>query len=105
MTRLIHPSIIEILAYSNDHPPNACLVYPYLKNGNLEDRLQLRPLRGEDAPTACLTVEQRTVCAVKIAEGLVFLHNQPKPLIHRDIKTSNILLDNSMQPKVGAVYL
>ena len=64
-----------------------------MRNGNLEDRLQ--------NATTSLTLEERMTCSVKIAEGLVFLHNQPKPLIHRDIKTSNILLDNNMFPKVA----
>ena len=63
-----------------------------MRNGNLEDKLQ-------NAATS-LSLEERITCSVKIAEGLVFLHNQPKPLIHRDIKTSNILLDNNMLPKV-----
>ena len=42
LSKLKHINIIDILAYSNDSAGNACLIYPYMSEGNLEDHLLLR---------------------------------------------------------------
>ena len=54
-----------------------------------------------DAPVAALDVCQRMNILLGTATGLNFIHTQPKPLIHRDIKTPNILLDDQERPKVS----
>ncbi|TRY74446.1 hypothetical protein TCAL_00561 [Tigriopus californicus] len=96
LTRLKHKFIIEILGYSNDEPESPCLIYPYLENGNLEDHLQMK--RPGVVP---LNQDQRYRILLGVSEGLHFLHEQPKPLIHRDVKTSNILLDGDLLPKIA----
>ena len=93
MTRLRHKYLIEVKGYSNDNSNGVCLIYPYMKNGTLERRIRLE---GEEI----LGVEQRCSILEGVAEGILFLHSQPKPLIHRDIKSSNILLDDDLMPKV-----
>jgi serine/threonine protein kinase len=50
-------------------------------------------------PVTALTVGHRMQILSGVASGLNFLHTRPKPLIHRDIKTPNILLDDSDKPK------
>ena len=102
LPRLRHPNIIEILGYSNDHPEEACLLYPLMTGGTLEKRLRPRAATAGAMPTAQqLRAVQRTAIALGVAEGLNFLHTQPKCLIHRDIKSSNILLDQNNLPKVS----
>ncbi|WOL15380.1 receptor-like protein kinase HSL1 [Canna indica] len=70
------------------------LVYEYMPNGNLWDALH----HGKsflDWPT-------RHKIAIGIAQGLAYLHHDLLfPIVHRDIKTSNILLDADFEPKVA----
>ena len=40
--RLQHPNIIELLGYSNDNPDNLCLLYPYMVNGTLKEKLEMK---------------------------------------------------------------
>lgn len=94
VTQLIHPHIIRILGFSNDTPDNACLIYPYMVNGNLEEAL------SSGTKAQALDCPKRLSILIGVAEAIHFLHSRPKALIHRDIKTSNILLDEHMQPKV-----
>jgi hypothetical protein len=106
LSRLKHSNLIEILGYSNDVKESVCLIYPYFVNGNLEDRLQMRRTHHQElvlssTPVTALTVGHRMQILSGVASGLNFLHTRPKPLIHRDIKTPNILLDDSDKPKIA----
>uniref|UniRef100_F7A9Z4 Protein kinase domain-containing protein n=2 Tax=Ciona intestinalis TaxID=7719 RepID=F7A9Z4_CIOIN len=84
-----HPNVISLYGWSLDGP-DPCLVYEFMSNGSLQDRLQCS---GDSRP---LTWEQRVKISCGAARGLQFLHtSKSKPLIHGDIKTANILLDES----------
>ena len=72
-----------------------CLVYPYMPNGTLEKRLRAQP--GVEV----LTSEQRFLISNGVASGLYHLHSRQKPLVHRDVKPSNILLTEHCTPKVS----
>lgn len=90
-----HDNILPLYGYSlgGDYP---CLVYQFMPNGSLEDRLLCR--QG----TYPLNWEQRFNIARGTARGLQFLHTMgDKPLIHGDIKSANILLDKNFEPKIG----
>ncbi len=51
--------------------------------------------------TAAIVWNQRLLILQGVAVGLNFLHTKgEKPLIHRDIKSANVLLDNKLSPKV-----
>ncbi|XP_003701323.2 serine/threonine-protein kinase pelle [Megachile rotundata] len=90
-----HENILPLYAYSLDGK-SPCLVYQFMKNGSLEDRLLLRH------KTQPLTWMQRHQIAKGTACGLQYLHIiGKKPLIHGDIKSANILLDKSFEPKIG----
>ncbi|XP_049787337.1 interleukin-1 receptor-associated kinase 1-like [Schistocerca cancellata] len=89
-----HDNILPIYGFSmgGDEP---CLVYQYMPNGSVEDRLLCR--NG----TPPLSWDQRHNIAEGTARGLQFLHNNKKPFIHGDIKSANILLDTNFEPRIG----
>ena len=95
MSKCKHPYILSLEGYSCDGPA-WCIVYKFMVNGNLQDRLAL--LR--DTPP--LTPLQRLTIAHSVAQGIAYLHTfLVKPLVHRDIKSANILLDSQLSPRVG----
>ncbi|CAD6190724.1 unnamed protein product [Caenorhabditis auriculariae] len=95
LARFRHDNILPIYAYSLEGA-EPCLVYQFMANGSLEDRLLCR--KG----TVPLTWSQKREIALGAARGLLFLHTFTKtPIIHGDVKTANILLDKHMEPKLG----
>ena len=48
LSRLRHPNLIKILGYSNDNRESVCLIYPYLVNGNLEDRILMKRTQHQE---------------------------------------------------------
>ncbi|KAM3228113.1 hypothetical protein ACQJBY_059681 [Aegilops geniculata] len=73
------------------------LVYPYMPNGSVADRL-----REYHHGKPCLDWSKRMQIAIGAARGLLYLHEQCNPkIIHRDVKAANILLDGSFEAVVG----
>ncbi|XP_061183840.1 interleukin-1 receptor-associated kinase 4-like [Saccostrea echinata] len=87
-----HENIVELVGYSIDGPEK-CLVYEFMPNGSLEDRLHC--LNG----TPPLSWQLRLDIAYGTARGIVYLNDNG--LVHRDIKSANVLLDEKFVPKVG----
>lgn len=83
-------------------PENGCLVYEYLENGSLEDYL----LNKNGKPIPPLPWFFRFRIVFEMACGLSYLHNsKPEPIVHRDIKPGNILLDRNYVSKIADVGL
>jgi len=81
-------------------PDHGALVYEYMENGSLEDRL----FQVNDSQPIPWFVRLRI--AWEVASALVFLHkSKPTPIIHRDLKPANILLNHNFVSKVGDVGL
>nr|CAN69465.1 hypothetical protein VITISV_023046 [Vitis vinifera] len=92
-----HPNMVLLLGAC---PEYGCLVYEYMANGSLEDRL----FRRGDSPP--LSWQLRFRIAAEIGTGLLFLHQtKPEPLVHRDLKPANILLDRNYVSKISDVGL
>ncbi|KAK4741478.1 hypothetical protein SAY87_025066 [Trapa incisa] len=92
-----HPNMVILVGAC---PEYGCLVYEYMDNGNLEERLICK---GGTPPIPWLT---RFKIAAEIGTGLAFLHQtKPQPMVHRDIKPCNILLDSNYSCKIGDVGL
>ncbi|KAG1367574.1 U-box domain-containing protein 52 [Cocos nucifera] len=92
-----HPNMVLLLGAC---PEYGCLVYEYMDNGSLEDRLFRR---GNTPP---IPWNVRFKIAAEIATGLLFLHqSKPEPLVHRDLKPANILLDRNYVSKISDVGL
>ncbi|KDP33410.1 hypothetical protein JCGZ_06981 [Jatropha curcas] len=92
-----HPNMVLLLGAC---PEYGCLVYEYMGNGSLEDRLFRR------GNTPVLSWQLRFRIAAEIGTGLLFLHqSKPEPLVHRDLKPANILLDRNYVSKISDVGL
>lgn len=92
-----HPNMVLLLGAC---PEYGCLVYEYMANGSLEDRLFRR------GNTPALPWQLRFRIAAEIGTGLLFLHQtKPEPLVHRDLKPANILLDRNFVAKISDVGL
>lgn len=89
LSTLDHPSIPTIFDYffdENEH--RFYLVMKYISGGDLAARLR-------SAPEGRLDERTVTEWAVQIADVLDYLHNQPSPIVYRDLKPSNIMVDGS----------
>ncbi|KAH9805555.1 protein kinase domain-containing protein [Citrus sinensis] len=92
-----HPNMVLLLGAC---PEFGCLIYEYMANGSLEDRL----FRRGGSPV--LPWQIRFRIAAEIATALLFLHQtKPEPLVHRDLKPGNILLDRNYVSKISDVGL
>ncbi|ESQ43447.1 hypothetical protein EUTSA_v10012716mg [Eutrema salsugineum] len=97
LSKIRHPHLVLLLGACPEH---GALVYEYMENGSLEDRL-FQVNNSQPIPWFV-----RFRIAWEVASALVFLHkSKPTPIIHRDLKPANILLDHNFVSKVGDVGL
>lgn len=91
-----HKNLVQLLGWCCERN-ELVLVYEYLPNGSLD-----RILHSRTRATKLLTWERRVNVVVGIASALEYLHEEcEKQIIHRDLKTSNIMLDAEFNPKLG----
>ncbi|KAG4952973.1 hypothetical protein AAZX31_14G024300 [Glycine max] len=96
LSLLHHPNLVNLVGYCADGDQRI-LVYEYMVNGSLEDHLlELSPDRKP------LDWRTRMNIAAGAAKGLEYLHEVANPpVIYRDFKASNILLDENFNPKLS----
>ncbi|KAL8153246.1 hypothetical protein V2J09_011006 [Rumex salicifolius] len=92
--RLHHRNLVNLVGYCVDKGQHM-LIYEYMSNGSLESHLY-----GNDEDA--LTWDGRLQIALDISHGIEYLHEGAvPPVVHRDLKCANILLDHSMRAKVA----
>ncbi|KAF5743105.1 serine/threonine-protein kinase [Tripterygium wilfordii] len=91
--QLRHPHLVKLIGYCCEDE-HRVLVYEYLPRGSLENQLFRRY-------SVSLPWSTRMKIALGAAKGLAFLHEAEKPVIYRDFKASNILLDSDYTAKLS----
>ncbi|XP_031254637.1 probable serine/threonine-protein kinase PBL21 [Pistacia vera] len=96
LSLLHHANLVTLIGYCTAGDQRL-LVYEYMPMGSLEDHLY--DVAGDQEP---LSWNTRMKIAVGAARGLEYLHcKADPPVIYRDLKAANILLDNDFNPKLS----
>ncbi|KAK1364839.1 Protein kinase domain-containing protein [Heracleum sosnowskyi] len=91
-----HTNLVQLIGCCVQET-NRILVYEFLQNKSLDIALL-----GSQAKSTTLDWERRSSICKDTARGLAYLHEEVvPPIVHRDIKASNILLDKDFVPKIG----
>ncbi|OQR92740.1 protein kinase [Achlya hypogyna] len=93
MAPLRHPNILAFLGFSWSPDYNLCFATEYLKHGDLMGAL-------DKYNAAWSWSVERLRIALGVARGLVYLHSRAPKVIHRDLKSRNILLDDTFEAKI-----
>ncbi|KAI5679166.1 hypothetical protein M9H77_10116 [Catharanthus roseus] len=96
LSRLDHPNLVSLIGYCADGK-HRFLVYEYMHKGNLQDHLNGIGEVKMDWPL-------RLKVALGAARGLAYLHSSSAvgiPIVHRDFKSTNILLDDNYEAKIS----
>ncbi|XP_047338406.1 LEAF RUST 10 DISEASE-RESISTANCE LOCUS RECEPTOR-LIKE PROTEIN KINASE-like 1.1 [Impatiens glandulifera] len=95
LARLHHQNLVTLYGCTSFKSRELLLVYEYIPNGTLADHLH-----GERViKPGSLSWNTRLNIAIETANALAYLH--ASDVIHRDVKTTNILIDNNFQVKVA----
>ncbi|KAH0789095.1 TKL family protein kinase [Histomonas meleagridis] len=85
-----NPFLLQLMGFTDTYP--YCIVSQYVESGSLYNALKHKP----NSPK--LTNTDKTIIAMCVAHGMNALHQQK--IIHRDLKSLNILLDSNCLPKI-----
>ncbi|XP_039848749.1 receptor-like serine/threonine-protein kinase ALE2 isoform X7 [Panicum virgatum] len=98
LSRLHHRNLVKLIGICTEGH-SLCLVYELVPNGSVESHLHGK---GSDKGAARLDWDARLRIALGAARALAYLHEDSSPrVIHRDFKSSNILLEYDFTPKVS----
>ncbi|KAM0875070.1 hypothetical protein ACQ4PT_037026 [Festuca glaucescens] len=96
LTRIHHTNLVSMIGYCKDGEYMA-LVYEYMSEGTLQEHID-----GSNRSGECLPWTQRLRIALESAQGLEYLHKGCNPpLIHRDVKATNILLNAKLEARIA----
>lgn len=96
LSSFYHPNLVILYGCTSPESRDLLLVYEYVQNGTLADHLH-----GERKKGKGLNWDTRLKICIETAQALAFLHSLEPPIFHRDVKSTNILLDEHFQVKVA----
>lgn len=100
VAHLRHRNLVRLRGWCV-HEDQLLLVYDYMPNRSL-DKVLFRRLENTDSSTAVLDWDHRKKIVAGLAAALFYLHEQLETqIIHRDVKTSNVMLDSHYNARLG----
>lgn len=93
--KLRHPNIVLYMGICVQ-PTEVCIVTELMARGNVHELL-VTPIKGKSVK---LDWSLRLQWAIDTAQGMAYLHSLNPPMIHRDLKTTNLLVDRGMNVKI-----
>ncbi|XP_061351752.1 putative serine/threonine-protein kinase-like protein CCR3 [Gastrolobium bilobum] len=100
LSRLHHKHLVRLVGFCEEKDERL-LVYEYMKNGALHDHLHDKN-NVEKSSSVLNSWKMRIKIALDASRGIEYLHNYAVPsIIHRDIKSSNILIDSTWTARVS----
>lgn len=94
LSALSHPNLVRLFGFCCESYEELLLVYEFASNGTLADNVHGMASKG-------LLWETRLSIALETARALAYLHTREPPILHRDVKSSNILLDDNFHAKLA----
>lgn len=93
LSRIYHPRLVNLIGFAVDPNQRKLIVVEYMPNGSLYDLLH-----GSRKPPGWV---KRARFALQVACAVHFLHSSQPPIIHRDIKSSNVLIDADFNSRIS----
>ncbi|KAK4783652.1 hypothetical protein SAY86_008026 [Trapa natans] len=100
LQKVNHGNLVKLEGFCIDQEDASCyLVYEFVENGSLHSWLHHETSNGKGER---LSWKTRLRIAVDVANGLQYIHEHTRPrVVHKDVKSSNILLDSTMRAKIA----
>jgi serine/threonine protein kinase len=96
LTKLQHQNIVQLKGMCLD-PCHFAIILEFMANGNLKELL----LEHKSAHPFLVLLQNRIRMGLDIAQGMKYLHGMQNPIVHRDLKTANVLVDRSYCCKIS----
>ncbi|WCJ31284.1 protein kinase family protein [Euphorbia peplus] len=101
LSQIRHRHLVSLIGYCDDRS-EMILVYEFLEKGTLREHLYTSDSENNSTPKSELSWEQRLKICIDSAKGIQYLHTGlPNRIIHRDLKSTNILLSEDYTAKVA----
>ncbi|XP_068655261.1 serine/threonine receptor-like kinase NFP [Aristolochia californica] len=102
LQKVNHANLVKLNGISIDGDGSCFLIYEFAENGSLDKWLYPKSTASSSSSLMFLSWRQRLKIALDVANGLQYMHEHTRPIVvHRDIRTSNILLSSQFKAKIS----